>query len=195
MWLPKLDCRLGGYVNHEINNVVILLISSQKLYFSDDDAIYDLIIQEPVWKWRHNYRYKISRDPFAESVLFQTYAIIFILRQIDRANFVVRGPSSLKLSFGNKTLNFPLAKISTYMVVNMKSDLNQIFVKRIKHSDSPYNRVLSLVCLCKHNQIYLYIVTFCYFKIWQTLTWIWNTVIQTEEWESCHLVTGMSWKN
>ena len=30
------------------NNILILLISSQKLYFGDDDAIYDVIIQEPV---------------------------------------------------------------------------------------------------------------------------------------------------
>ena len=36
------------YVNYEKNNVLILLISSQKLYFDDDDAIYDNIIQEPV---------------------------------------------------------------------------------------------------------------------------------------------------
>ena len=28
-------------------------------------------------------------------VLFQTYSTIFIFRQIDRANFAVRGPSSL----------------------------------------------------------------------------------------------------
>ena len=47
-------------------NVLILLISSQKLYFGDDDAIYDVIIQEPVWKWRYNYKHQISRDPFAE---------------------------------------------------------------------------------------------------------------------------------
>ena len=48
------------------NNILILLISTQKLYFGDDDAIYDVIIQEPVWKWRHNYRHRISRDPFAK---------------------------------------------------------------------------------------------------------------------------------
>ena len=30
------------------NNVLILLISSQKLYFGDNDAIYEVIIQEPV---------------------------------------------------------------------------------------------------------------------------------------------------
>ena len=36
------------------------------MYFGDKDAIYDIIIQEPVWKWRHNN----SRDPFAELLLF-----------------------------------------------------------------------------------------------------------------------------
>ena len=76
------------------NNIQSLLISTQKLYFSDKDAINDVILQEPVLKWRHNYRHDISRDPFAKLLLFQTYSIIFIFRQIDRANFAVRGPSS-----------------------------------------------------------------------------------------------------
>ena len=31
------------------NNIVILLISKQKLYFGDYDAIYDVIIQYPLW--------------------------------------------------------------------------------------------------------------------------------------------------
>ena len=76
------------------NNRLILLISIQNLYFGDGDAIYDVIIEEPVWKWRHIYKHEISRDPFAESVLFQIYSAIFIFRQIDRANCAVRGPSS-----------------------------------------------------------------------------------------------------
>ena len=39
---------IGGWVVCELwkNNVQILLISSQKLYFGDDDAIYDDITQE-----------------------------------------------------------------------------------------------------------------------------------------------------
>ena len=47
---------IGGWSVCElwINNIVILLIWTQKVYFSDDDAIYDVIIQEPVWKWRHD---------------------------------------------------------------------------------------------------------------------------------------------
>ena len=52
------------------NNVLILLISSQKLYFGDDNAISDVIIQELVWKWHNNYRNAIRKDPFAEVLLF-----------------------------------------------------------------------------------------------------------------------------
>ena len=37
-----------------------------KFYFFENDATYDAIIQEPVRKWRHNRRHKISRDSFAE---------------------------------------------------------------------------------------------------------------------------------
>ena len=75
--------------------ILILLISLQKSYFGDDDFIYDVIIQELVWKWCYDYRHEISRDPFAESVLYETYSTIFISRVIDRANFAVRGSSSL----------------------------------------------------------------------------------------------------
>ena len=48
-------------------NILSLLISTQKLYFGDDDAIHDVIIKEPVWKWRHNYRHEINRNTFAEN--------------------------------------------------------------------------------------------------------------------------------
>ena len=65
-------------MNYEKNDVLILQISSEKLYFDHDDAIYDVIVQKTVWKWRHNYRHEISKDQFAESVLFQTYSTIFI---------------------------------------------------------------------------------------------------------------------
>ena len=91
------------------NNVQILRISSQKLYFGDDDALYHGIIQEPVWKWRHNYRHEISRDPFAETVLFQKSSTIFIFRQIDRANFAVRGPNSLQAFFVQKRNHISLS--------------------------------------------------------------------------------------
>ena len=64
------------------NNILILLLSSQKLYFCDEDAICDVIIQEPVWKWRHNYRHKISRDPFAELLPFRhTQPCLFLEKQ------------------------------------------------------------------------------------------------------------------
>ena len=41
---------IGGWGVCELwkNNILILLISTQNLYFGDDDAIYDAIIQEPV---------------------------------------------------------------------------------------------------------------------------------------------------
>ena len=111
--VTKIRSEVGAYVNYEKNNVLILLISTQKLYFCDDDAIYDVIIQEPVWKWRHNYRHEISRDPFAESVLFQTYSTIFMFSQIDRANFAVRGPSSFLHSLVNWII---FEEVSTFVM-------------------------------------------------------------------------------
>ena len=47
----------------------ILLISTQQLYCGDDDAIYNVIIQEPIWKWRHIYGHETSRYPFAKLLL------------------------------------------------------------------------------------------------------------------------------
>ena len=47
--VTKIGSEVGVYVNNE-KKVLILLISSQKSYFGDDDAFYDVIIQEPVWK-------------------------------------------------------------------------------------------------------------------------------------------------
>ena len=55
--------------------MLILRISTKKSYFCDNDAIYDVIIQEPVSKWRHNHRHKISRDSFAELPLFKTFSL------------------------------------------------------------------------------------------------------------------------
>ena len=76
--------------------MLILLMSAQKSYLCDNDAIYDVVVQEPVRKWRHNNRHEISRYLFAELLLFQTNSTICIL-QIDRANFAVRGPSFFNL--------------------------------------------------------------------------------------------------
>ena len=61
--VTKIGSEVGAYVNYEKNNVLVNFanISSQKLYFGDDDAIDDVIIQEPVWKWRHNHRHDISK--------------------------------------------------------------------------------------------------------------------------------------
>ena len=43
--------------------MLIYLISSQKSYFCDNDAIYDVIMmQVSVRKWRHNKRHQINRE-------------------------------------------------------------------------------------------------------------------------------------
>ena len=57
-----------GYKNGIMKKYhIILLISTQQFYFCDDDTIYDIIFQEPFWKWHHNTdNNEISRDPFAE---------------------------------------------------------------------------------------------------------------------------------
>ena len=52
-------------------NIQIRLISKQTLYFGDDDSIRDVIMEEPVRKWRHNYRHEISKNLFAKLVLFK----------------------------------------------------------------------------------------------------------------------------
>ena len=65
--VTKIGSEVGVYVKlWKKNNLLNLLFSSQMLYFGDDDAIYDVIIQEPICKWRHNYIHEISRNPFAE---------------------------------------------------------------------------------------------------------------------------------
>ena len=77
------------------NNVLILLISIQKLYFCDDEAIYDVIIQEPVWKWRHNYRHEIS---ISKSFYFTIKSL-----PVKRGSFVV---SEKIRPTGNRFINF-----------------------------------------------------------------------------------------
>ena len=79
------------------NSMIILLISTQKSYFCNDNAIYEFIMKNRLEnrKWRHNQRHKTGRDSFAELSLFKTYPISFIFRQIDRAIFDVRGLSFL----------------------------------------------------------------------------------------------------
>ena len=58
--ITKIGSEVGAYMNHK-----------KKLYFGDDDVnIYDVIIEEPVWKWSHNYGHEISIDPFAELPVF-----------------------------------------------------------------------------------------------------------------------------
>lgn len=46
--------------------MLILLISTKKLYYGENYAIYDVILQEPIWKRHHIYKNEYSRDPFTE---------------------------------------------------------------------------------------------------------------------------------
>ena len=46
--------------NMKNNSIIILLISAQKSYFGDDDAICDVVIQKSVWKRHHKSRHEIS---------------------------------------------------------------------------------------------------------------------------------------
>ena len=82
------------YVKNEKNHANLANFNT-KSYFCVNDAIYDVIMQEPPGKWRHNTGHEISRDSFDEFPVFYTYSNIFIFRKIDRANFAVRGPKSL----------------------------------------------------------------------------------------------------
>ena len=47
------------------------------MFFVDDDAIYDVIMDEPVGKWGnnngHDNGHEISRDPLDELSVFSTY--------------------------------------------------------------------------------------------------------------------------
>lgn len=74
----------------------ILLISVQKLYFSDNDAVHYDITQDPIRNWYHNHRHEISRDHFPELLVFWTNATIFIsIDKLTRPFFTICGPSSL----------------------------------------------------------------------------------------------------
>ena len=43
----KIESEVGAYVKREKKGMLICLISTQNLYFGDDDTIYDVILQEP----------------------------------------------------------------------------------------------------------------------------------------------------
>ena len=58
------------------SNMLFLLISTKKLYFGDNYAIYDVILQEPIWKRHYIYKNEYSRDPFTELLVFSTYSIV-----------------------------------------------------------------------------------------------------------------------
>ena len=46
--VKKIGSEVGAFVNSEKNNILILLISKQKLFLGDDDAISDVISKKPV---------------------------------------------------------------------------------------------------------------------------------------------------
>ena len=48
-WLQNLDRRMGRMWIMRKYNILILIISTQNLHFGDDDAIFYVLIQEPVW--------------------------------------------------------------------------------------------------------------------------------------------------
>ena len=65
----------------------------QNLHFGNDDAIYDVLIREQVWKWHRNNRHEISREQLTDIGLLDMhniFSLFFTLRHIHMANFVVR---------------------------------------------------------------------------------------------------------
>ena len=44
--VTEIRSKVGVYVNYEKNNLLILLISTQKSYFCDNDAIYEVIMKK-----------------------------------------------------------------------------------------------------------------------------------------------------
>ena len=121
------------------NNVLVLLISSQKLYFGDNVAIYDVIIQKLVWKWRNNYKHEISKNPFAKTVLFQTYSTIFIFMQIVRANFAVRGHSSLWIKVTHKIIEHwsPLNNVESKVFIHERTIKTSVIACIYRHLTWP----------------------------------------------------------
>ena len=108
---------IGGWGIWE-NNMLNMLISTQKLYFCDDDAIYDDIMEKPVRKLRHSYRHEISRDSFVKLSVFYTYSTIFIFTHIDGANIAFRGLLAL-LHFQKEKYLF----LKRYLYINFGEHL------------------------------------------------------------------------
>ena len=59
------------------------------MYFGDDDAIYVVIIQQPVWKWHHNYKTWIQQGSIRWITTLLDISNHFHFRQINRAYFSV----------------------------------------------------------------------------------------------------------
>ena len=86
----EIGLEVGAYVIYEKNNILILLILTIKLYFGDDDAINEVKIQEPAWKWFNKFRNEIIRDPLLlKYYSFKHTQPFSFLEKIERANFAV----------------------------------------------------------------------------------------------------------
>ena len=73
--------------------MLILLISTQKLYFGDSDAIYELIVKSAMIHLL-NYQAFKHTQPLSFS------------DKIDKINFAVRGPSSLNDTIQQPTVRY-----------------------------------------------------------------------------------------
>ena len=62
----SIGSKFWAYVKYEKNNILLSLILSQNLHFGNDDAIYDVIMREPLWKWGQNCIHEIGRDPLTD---------------------------------------------------------------------------------------------------------------------------------
>ena len=67
----KIDKRLGLMWKMKKNQIFLILM--QKF----DYPINGVIMQEPVWKWRHNNIYYINKDPFSVLSDFKKYSTFF----------------------------------------------------------------------------------------------------------------------
>ena len=54
------------YMKYWKNNILLLLILMQNLHVGNDNAIYDVIMREQVWKWHRNNRHKIRREQLTD---------------------------------------------------------------------------------------------------------------------------------
>ena len=66
----SIGSKFWAYVKYEKNNILLSLILSQNLHFGNDDAIYDVIMREPLWKWGQNSIHEMKRDLLTDLSVF-----------------------------------------------------------------------------------------------------------------------------